>query len=482
MKKLIYIILVSVFWVSCSEDFLNLAPVSDFADGDFYNTEEDITQALTAAYDNLQGVYGPGENNYNLSELRSDNVYAPASVGHDENTYNIDLFMVNSTNDFTEKNWDKCYHGIYRCNVVLDRIGDIEMSDNLKNQYIGEALTLRAIQYFRLVRLFGDLPFLTTFLSIEDSYEMSRTKAADILAQLIVDLETASEKLPESYENSNKGRVTKGAAQGLLGKILVYSKEYSAAKDALGKVISSGNYKLLSDLVKVYSSTNKNNEEILFSVQYSDDKAEAEFFTPRLYPKGGGTYEDKATGKTVTFPKGGAGYCVPTKELINAFEPGDKRKDYGLQLAFTNSTGQYIEVPFISKFRHEYASGMVSGANWPILRYAEVLLLYAEALNETGDLQGAIDNLNKVRSRAGLANLSSSNIGNQAACREAIYKERRVELMMEGDRWFDLVRTGKAIETMAVQGFKIDDHQLIYPLPQSAIDVTNNFLEQNPGY
>ncbi|MGY3052438.1 hypothetical protein ACVWYG_000628 [Pedobacter sp. UYEF25] len=501
MKHIIKYIVLPVLVISigisgCKKDFLNQAPEATIVGQNFFKSETDIQQAVNGAYSSLIGM---GLTSYWMfGEMRSDNTtyqYNPTDRGLEQREF-IDEFLATATAPPIQQYWQENYTAISRCNDVLDHIEGITMTAESKNKYRGEVKFLRALHYFNLVRQFGGVPLrLTSVQSPSDAVSKGRAPETDIYSQIINDLTAASTSLPEKHIGADIGRATKGAAFALLGKVLLTQKKYTEALIALRQVTG---YSLLADYASVFDPANKNNAESVFEIQYLGTKPElASNFLYQFAPNTSGSI---VTGDAGTQLGSGSGWNIPTQDLINAYEPGDARKDASLAVGFTGIDGKFVNVPYVKKYNHGFVDRGRTNDNFPLLRYADVLLMMAECLNEQGFTAGgeAFTLLNKIRMRARLPKKTSGNanillaVNNQNAFRDAIMQERRVELAFEDQRWYDLVRSGKAVAVMNAHGqsqikqfsnipsgsYIVTENKLLLPLPQR--DVTLDHLIQNP--
>lgn len=461
---------------SCKDSFLDLAPVSQTNSVNFYRNADDMLNAVNASYAALQfnGLYN--QSMYAIGEVLSDNTEILDQQAGIEITQ-LDAFSIISTNTFLNSMWNNHYRGILACNTVIDRIENVAMNEELKVRFIGEAKFLRGLMYFNMVRTFGDTPLVVKETAdISSGYAYGRTPVAEVYSQIEADLQEAEKSLPASYTGTNLGRATSGAAKGLLTKVYLTQRKWADAATKAKEVIDAGTYSLLDNYVDIYKIANKNNKESLFEVQYR---------------KGGyglgspfnNNFAPWLSGTIVTKVGPGGGHNQPTADIANAYETGDKRKDASLSPGYTAANGNFVAVRYINKYLDPAPfAAYDADNNWPVLRFADVLLMRAEALNEQGYVADgeAFTLLNRIRKRAGLVEKTSTDIANQAAFRLAVEKERRFELAFENHRWFDLVRTGRALEVMNSKGIKA--HQLLMPVPQSQIDINPSKIKQNPGY
>ncbi|MCH8871736.1 RagB/SusD family nutrient uptake outer membrane protein [candidate division KSB1 bacterium] len=480
MKKIIpaSLLFSLLFMLSCSNDFTSLAPHSERNVENFYKTPGDIEIAVNGIYDALQGggTYGTttefatgGTGGYwVLTEIRSDNTdQGPDVTGLSLQVAVLNRFEEDALNEIPQGAWIESYQGIARANAVLTRIGDVDFGSRQdKDSFIGEALFLRSLFYYNLALLFGNIPMpLTETVSIS---EQPQVPAATVFAQLITDLTDAASKLPDVHPSTVGGRATSGAAQTLLAKVHLTVGDQASAETVLRAVISSGVFQLVPGYADLWGAANELNTESIFEVQFQagrgDGSGYANTFAPDQSLVGGGT---------------AGGRNRPTVDMITAYAPGDLRFEVSLDTMFVNPTGnreryvrKYLSVPF----------GDFDGDNnWIVFRYADVLLMLAEAIGEGGEAYGLI---NQLRSRAGLADIDASTPG---TFEDKLLQERRVELAFENHRWYDLLRFGKAQEVMQAHssGATLDTFvdpaftytgQLLYAIPQREVDLG---LDQN---
>ncbi|HAH54638.1 MAG TPA: RagB/SusD family nutrient uptake outer membrane protein [Flavobacterium sp.] len=461
-------LLISITIFSCT-DKLEIQAPSNLTTGSFYQTAKDIDQAVIATYDALQNQGQYGFNFMMYMDIRSDDasVESPTNVGGDYG--DIDLFQLEASNSVVSNSWNSCYQGIQRCNIVLNRIGAIQMDETIKKVRIGEVKFIRALTYFNMVRLWGDVPLvLEETKDPFDFFTVGRTPNAEVYAQIIKDLEEAATALPAT---NDLGRATNGAANALLGKVNLTLGKWAEAVLALNKV--SG-YSLNADFAKNFGSANENGKESIFEVQFkANNTGEGSSYPNQVAPVGA-----RALVGNIGTQRG---ENIPSKTLYDSFETGDLRRDISIGI-FEN------RINYAKKMIEKPLTENNSDLNIIVMRFADVLLMRAEALNEQSYVANgeAFSLLNQIRNRAGLASLTSVNLPNQAAFRTAVYKERRHEFVSEFQRWFDLVRTGRAIAVMnaSTSAFTVEQFELLFPIPLTAIDAINNpkILPQNPGY
>lgn len=470
--------------ISCS-DFLDLMPKTELAADQFYQTAEQFESALNGAYSTLQegSQYG---NFYLFAEIPSDNTRNALS-GSVTDQDEFDKFYIRTTNPNTASFWNTSYNGINRINMILGRIDNITMDEQLKERYKLESKFLRSLIYFNLVRVFGDVPLVLTEISISESYGIGRESKEKVYEQIIADLK-AAEVLPVSYSrDTDIGRATSGAAKALLGKVYLTLQRYTEAEAKLKEVIDSGVYGLLENAAgslnnegyaQVFHADNHNSKEGVFEIQFKKGG----------YGEGNGfpnTFAPENSGTNVVPVGSTGGSNLPEMEMYNAYEEGDLRCAFSVALGYNDNRkdGEWVESIHIRKFFDTpYQSGD-SNNNFPVIRYADVLLMYAEALNQNGKTAQACDYLNQVR-RRGFGYQTNEvtpvdiRTGDKNEFFLAVEHERRVELAFECHRWFDLIRTGRAVEVMTAKGYKLNETNLICPIPQKQIDV-NPSLQQN---
>ncbi|QIP12692.1 RagB/SusD family nutrient uptake outer membrane protein [Spirosoma aureum] len=467
-KRIFLSLLGLLVLASCQDDFLGLSPQTDRNTLNFYKTAADFNNAVVGTYAalKLSGVYNTSL--YWMGEVSTDNTDFGVTT---RQAVNVDNFQFvdhtyTSLNDIIYASWRDHYIGISRANAILTRIETAGIADNLKMQYKGEAQFLRALFYFDLVRMFGDVPLVTSEITTADGANSLIRTPADAVYQLIIsDLQGAEQSLPVSYGTTDAGRVPQGAAKALLGKVYLTRKEWDKAATKLKEVITSGKFQLLPKYADAFSFATPTNAEILFNVQYkSGNTGQGSGFGPVQASEGA-----RITGGSMRYP---------TADMDAAYEPGDLRKSFSMKSSYIDANGQAINQRYVSKYVQFGALSGDSDIDFPVLRYADVLLMYAEALNEIGFDTEAVKSLNQVRTRAGLAATKATD---QNSFRLAIEQERRVEFAFENQRWFDLVRTGRYVTVMNAKGLTVKAFNILYLIPQREISLNKN-LVQNPGY
>ncbi len=476
MKKVMLFLGLFGFIATSCEDELTIFPEDSLSTPTFFKTEEDFTQAINGAYVPLRQINNRAKPF--LAEMHSDNTYFARNTafGATEQQEDIADFAVPTNNGITANRWVQeqyilDYQIIARTNQILATIDEAEIDEGVKGNVKGQALFLRGYAYFELAQFFESVPLHLEPVLGRDDAALPLSPQSEILAQIITDLQTAIPLLPPKSQQE-AGRVTSGAAQTLLANVFMLQEQWAEAETLLKAVVNSNEYQLMPNYADAFSgnSDNKNNMESVFEVQYKEGPEGLNgSFLYSFLPRPITAAEVGAiTGTSNPQPLNGEGNNIPTPDIIAAYEDGDLRKDASIQYITVSesfwSDGVY---PIIKKYVEPHSLHGNHGMNFPIYRYSEVLLLLAEALNEQGDAD-ALTYLNLVRTRAGLGD----PVGD---LKEAIFKERRVELAFENKRWFDLVRTGRAIETITAYGERIKANPFAYYYPEGAEPRSNAF-------
>jgi len=482
------IIAVMAITVGCNE-FLDTDPLFTQDAENYFQNESDYEQALIGAYDLLQASFL----DVWIGEIASDNSIAGGeSVNDTKGLHEIDDMTHGGVNIELRNVFRWYYAGVTRANYIMENKDNIDFDG--KDLIIAEARFLRAYYYFQLVKYFGDVPLIIDErLGVDEVQDLERTPASEVYAQIEEDLNAASEVI--DWTAPVKGRVTKGAVLSLLGKVYLYQEKFSQSATTLDQVISGDEYSLLPDYDQLFTAASEGNSESVFEIEYSgleggsydcliclEGNAAPGFQGIRQY--NGPVYGD------------GNSYNLPTQELYDAFSAGDIRRDASildLDAFIAAAQPNFSEIityaigggGHTGYYNNKYIkrqgeiglpdNDLTSPVNYRAIRYADVLLMAAEAHNRSGNDAQALSYVNLVRARANVPDLSSD--GTQLT--EEIWNERRLELSGEGHRFFDLVRTGQAADF--IDNFTPNKNEL-FPLPQVEIDLAGGNWSQNPGY
>ncbi len=497
MKKIIISILIifsiSGLFHSC-QDFLEEKPIDRYVVGNFYSGQTDAEAAVAAVYQQLYSIYE--RYIFLLNALPADDEKNGLGMPN-QYLQNLEYLRHTSENQFVRQMWERCYSGIARANTAIENIPNITMDETIQARLIGEAKFLRALYYFNLVRFHGDVPLILKLESVEDAMG-PRAPKEQVYQQIIADLTDAENSLPVSYQASEVGRATKGAAKILLGKVYLTMHEYDQCVSKLAEVVeneSTYGYGLLDNYGDNWEKATENGKEMVFTIEFMD-------------PPGHGNGAMTLQGPKYSLPNsfGPLGLNnsneadIPTIDLYSKFSDDDERKAETFRTDFISLIDGSVHTSSIPIFVKYWEEGEAitgnSDCNMHIIRYADALLMYAEALNEAGQTTKGLGYLNRVRERA--FNTTDHNYSglSQEDFRTAVWLERRLELAMEGHRWFDLVRTGRFIERMKEHAAfeasvaesnkteiaqNVKDYMVLMPIPQREIDL-NEALVQNPGW
>ncbi|MFN3968822.1 RagB/SusD family nutrient uptake outer membrane protein [Flavobacterium sp.] len=478
--KTIALFLFPLIFLSCEED-LNVEPNNALTEIDFLNDPNNAVQLVNGVY-NKQLDYNMYAFSWiGITSIVSDDADKGSTLtdtGVDKGR--LDNLAFGPTDISFNDVWIGRYDGIYRANNALFYLEQLSIEESLKNRLIGEVKFIRALCYFDLVRCFGGVPLVTSKIDINDTAQINevvyvRKSKTETYAQIETDLLDAIDKLPlkGAYSPNDKGRASKGAAQALLAKAYLYQEKWQESFNMSGNVISSAQYSLMTNYADVWKEIGENGSESIYEVQATLTKG-LQDYTNVQAPRG--------------TPDLGWGFNTPSLSLANSFEPGDIRRSSSIIFVPSVLWDGFVAPTTWTNARYNYKSYQSSIAeswngdrtqtakNLRILKYSDILLIRAEAAFHLGLNSEATDRINDLRARAGLPIVSSVTLDN-------ILKERRAEMAMEHDRWFDLIRTGQASAAMAADGktFIVGTHEL-FPIPQNQIITSGGLLTQNPGY
>lgn len=495
MKKILFLsvvtLLTSLIFISCKKDWLSPPPENVLITQDStFLKPENAVNFVNAAYAQLIEWQVSVFSWTGMSSITSDDADKgsdPGDTGADKDL--MDNFGYGATSLSPSEVWAGNYVGVGRCNQAIENVPKFNIDAGLKARLLGEAKFLRAWYYFNLVRCYGGVPKIDRVFS-SDSLDLitaayTRATKEEIYSLIISDLTEAIAGLPlkTEYTAADLGRATKGAAQGLLSKVFLYQKDWAQSMAMSDAVIASGIYSLEPDYAVLWRQSSENGRESLFEIQGQDGN--------EGWGIGGYFEHQGARGTTVHNGYGGWGFNTPTADLEAAYEGGDVRKNAtiykpgqtlwdGAVVDSPASNPRYNYKAYVSQTKEVNYDSWSSGKNIRVLRFGEILLLNAEAANELNQTQKAVDDLNAVRARAGLG---ATTAASQEELRNAIWKERRVELAFEHDRFFDLVRQGRAGAVLRAHGKNfVDGKHELFPIPLSQILISQGRLTQNPGY
>ena len=475
MKAIKYItgllFLFSVAFWSCSDDWLELRPISNVNDGDFYQSKEHFESALIACYATLYTEFS-GSSGSSYSEQLSDEAVMYDATAPRDDKMRWQSYDLDPANTVVQSIYRNTYTGLYSINTALSKLSNFSFDG--KTEMEGELRFLRGMYYFNLVRLFGDVPLVKKPLTISESYNQLRSPEADVYTSIISDMRFAADNLPlrSQVASTRTGQLTKGAAQGMLGKVYLTLNRKDSAEYFLNLVIQSGEYELQDDYTKLFGMkgiANKNSKEALIEIQY----------VGAANSPNSGYMESFGPYQNMILSGQGMGMNQVSDDLWNEFEPGDLRREASIFEGYTNRAGNWVDVKFPAKWYDDVFLTTANGYyknNFIVLRYADILLMYAEVKND------AIY-LNMVRDRVGLPGYGDTGYPdayNTLAL--AIEHERNVELALEFHRWYDLKRTNRATTVLtAKKGKTITEDMLVLPIPLAEIDI-NPELKQNSYY
>lgn len=480
LKYKLLLFLSLLFSFSACEDDLNIDPNTALSEFDFLNNPENAINLVNGVYSKQLDFNMYSFSWIGITSITSDDAdkgSTPTDTGTDKNK--MDNLTFDATDISFNDVWKGRYAGIYNANNALFYLEQLAIDSSLKNRLIGEVKFLRALYYFDLVRCFGGVPIVTTKIDLNDTQKINeivfnRKSKSETYAQIEADLLDAIDRLPlkAQYSNNDIGRATKGAAQALLAKSYLYQAKWQLAYEMSGNVINSGQYSLLTDYAKVWREAGENGTESIYEVQASLTRGLRDY-TNVQGPRG--------------TPDLGWGFNTPSLNLVNSYPDGDLRRAGtvmfvpsklwdGFQAPISWNNPRYNYKAYQSQSAESWDGDKGNTAkNFRILKYSDILLIRAESAFQLGFAADAAGRINELRLRAGLALYTNVDLA-------IILNERRWEMAMEHDRWFDLVRTGQAQSKMALDGktFIPGKHEL-FPIPSDQIIASGGRLMQNPG-
>jgi len=482
--KLFLPILILVL-ASCGDSFLDKKPLGKLTSANFFETETHAILATDALYEHMRSWEVHVFSYIGMTDIVSDDADKGSFANDAAFLGEIDDFTFNASNLAPLTVWQGYYQGIFRANNAIVHIPDIDMNLALRARLVGECKVFRAYFYLNLVRWFGDIPLITKPLDPSE-YKQERQPVADVYAQIEQDLKDAIEVLPEKsqYASADLGRVTKGAARALLARAYLAQGDFPNTEKYALEVINSGQYSLYPNYAKIFQLVGEQSSESVFEISSSTGTLNSSQY-------------NQVQGVRGT-PNLGWGFNRPSDNLVSSYEPGDPRRDATILYpgeVLPDGSAIVEDNPDIVNERYNQKAWVPpapSGDNFEgqgnlrLIRYSDVLLMAAEALNEDGNPSQALVYLNMVRARArGTSStvLPDVTTTDKNALRTRIWNERRSEFAMEQIRWFDLLREGRAEQVMTNVGKNfVSPKHLLFPIPQVEIDLSGGTLVQNPGY
>lgn len=467
MKKIYIILFCNLFLLGCSSDFLDKAPISNANEAEFYKSQKDIETGMWSAYNSLYTLYGPESLPSFYGELMSDNAYSDNAAGRIQDYESFELHTMTIDNELVFNFWNNYYKAIYTVNNIIVSAEKLDFAN--RDALIGEAKFLRALYYFDMVRAWGDVPLVITPLSIADAYAQGRTPKAQVYAQIVADLDFAAAKLPVKTSQRFVGAASQEAANTLLGKVYLTMGDKTKAAETLLKVYGKFSLVPYADL---WNLTKKNGASSIFEIQYKGGVSNPYSLYWAMF--------SPVDNRVVT--AWGGGFNQVTNDLWNAYEATDPRRAISIQNGYTTANGSFVNVKFPIKWKDAAApvAGLreASNNNFIILRYADVLLMLTEATSDP-------KYLNEVRARVGLPAYGA--IGYPAQYNTvalALEHESQVEFACEFHRWFDLIRTGRAIPVIksSNKNITITEEDLLLPIPFLVINQNPDVITQNEAY
>lgn len=507
MKHIKYILLFAILVIaglSCQKDFLDIKPRGQLTSENFFETAEHAEWAVNALYQHMRSYDVHVFFFLGMTDMASDDAYKGSEPGDGVVLNDLINYTLDANHPSVLGVWRGYYRGIYRANLAIENIPNIDMDPEIQARLIGEAKVIRAYFYLNLVRWFGDIPLILEPLD-PNEYNQERASEEAVFAQIYQDLKDAIEVLPlkSRYNANNIGRATKGSAQGLLAKAYLTRQDWSNAELYARDLINSGEYSLQPRYNEIFLPTGEHSSESVFEVGALSVLSAAGV----TYP--GATAYNQVQGVR-GIPNLGWGFNQPSDELVASYEPGDPRRPATIMSpgdVLPDGSAVIQDNPNMVNERYNRKAWIPSfvgfqengGGNIRILRYSDVLLILAEALNEQGNAAEALTYVNMVRARARGSNnfiLRDLTETNPEALRPLIWRERRSELGMEHHRWFDLKRTDQLRVVMQnlqeatlpngnlkFPALRFDPNKHYrYPIPQQEIDLSGGLLTQNPGY
>jgi hypothetical protein len=471
--------------ISCGDDFLDKKPLGKLTTANFFETEDHAILATNALYEHMRSWEVHVFSYIGMTDIVSDDADKGSFANDAAFLGEIDDFTFNASNLAPLTVWQGYYQGIFRANNAIENIPPIDMNNALRDRLVAECKFFRAYFYLNLVRWFGDIPLITHPLDPSE-FSQQRAPVADIYAQIEQDLTDASAVLPEKsqYSSADLGRVTKGSARGLLARAHLAQGDFANTEKYALEVINSGQYALYPSYLQLFQLAGEHSSESVFEIGSTTGRINSSQY-------------NQVQGARGT-PNLGWGFNRPSNNLVSSYEQGDPRRDATILYpgeTLPDGSAVVEDNPDLVNERYNQKAWVPlspSGDNFEgqgnlrLIRYADVLLMAAEALNENNNPTDALVYLNMVRARArgtSMVLLPNVTTTDKNALRTRIWNERRSELAMEQIRWFDLLRQGRAEQVMTGVGKNfVSPKHLLFPIPQVEIDLSGGTLQQNVGY
>lgn len=483
IKRYLTIIFLFLVVAGC-EEFLERTHPGDLTYDKFYKTEDNFQASVAACYRSLKTQY---ETLITFTDLMTDNVWCDYYVTGDYVNFKSANIPTNSSG--IKNFWGACYYSISYANIIITRIEKSEVPESAREVFVKEAKFIRALSYFNLVRIYGGVPkYEQEIVNLSEIYSVGRSSVDEIYDFIISDLKDVLDidsRRSAQQTQEAKGKVTSAAAKALLGKVYLQRGDYQNALTTLADIVNNSGLELEDQLEDLYDPDGYNHE-ILFAINYERVGGENSPFTSRTLPR-----FSRGILPNVTTSDNGGGDWVLEPYTVSKFSAQDKRK--GLIDSMDIVFGSVGEVTFYYSKKYldiKTTADFHSGADFIVLRYADVLLMYADALNQTGSTTNAYLYINAVRERAGLGPLPSGYT--KAQMNDALANERQKEFILEGDRWFDLSYRGFGYLKSTLNAFyphgaripsaSIEDHEVLFPIPSDEVNLKPDYLTQNTGY
>ncbi len=491
--KNIFFGIIAMLVTACGEDFLDVPLKTDLTSEIYFTKEADFVQAINGVYVPLRQIY-QGTSSVSegctgafvWDEMRSDNARYIVNPSF-RATLNQEAaadFITEASSSVALAQFRQNYLIIARANQILFTIDGVTFaSEATKNSIKGQALFLRAFAYFNLVTHFDSVPMHLTPVTNLAETALPLSTPEEVKAQIIADVTEAIDLLPlkSAQAATDKGRITQGAAKMMLANVYMVEKDFAAAETLLKDLVDDAEYSLMPNYADAFNPANKNNAESIFEVQFlagGDGYASWFQYSFIPYPMLQDTVRKLMGTTNGQSLAGGEGYNIPSPDLIAAYEPGDLR--FAATVGYVHNSSN-VNFPYVKKYMYTHSAHLQANTNWPVYRYAEVLLYLAEALNEQGKTAEALTYINdpvgtspvSIRERAGLPDIVAAD---QSAARTAIAQERRIELAFENKRLPDLIRTGTVQAVMSAYGAKVKADPATYYFPAGYLPSAQAFV------